>query len=90
MSFSSGVVIAALTVSRFVTNEVRTLAPLAYSMFANVHTAQSIMSRMKMVRDGANRKYLMPRSVYHRRMDARIEKGGLSTTTQPSGYSSLW
>ena len=53
------------------------------------HTMWFILSRfawlLRHVSDGANKKNRTPRLMYSSQICARIENGGLSTTTQPSG-----
>ena len=77
------------SVSRLVMNDVKTCAPFSYVIFAPAaiwHTSSRLESS---VRAGENKKNRMPCSMYQSRICDRIEKGGLSTTVQPSGYSAL-
>ena len=87
-SYSSGAVLIMFTGSRFVRNDVRIFAPFSYVIrfIVGIRQDVSAAARVNNVSAGANRKYFISCSLYHRRISAMIENGGLSTTTESELY----
>ena len=70
----------------FVTKLVAIEAPLVYSIDAPTGRYRLWPELIeKSVSPGANRKYRIPCASYQAQISDRIEKGGLSMTTQPAG-----
>ena len=69
-----------------VTKLVAIAAPLVYSMEAPTGRYRLRPALMEnSVSPGAKSRYRTPCSSYHAQISERIEKGGLSITTQPAG-----
>ena len=65
-----------------------TFAPFSKVMPFPVMTAVQYFVQEPMVKPGPNKKKGMPLAVYHFTIWVKMENGGLSITTQFSGYSS--
>lgn len=84
----SGDVITRISPNKLLTKLVLTFAPFSYMIGALVTmSVHSIFRQLNSVKCGANKKKSILWATYQRQIFAMIENGGLSTTTQPSGYS---
>lgn len=85
---NSGAVITRISPNKLLTKSVFTLAPFSYMIGAEVTIhVHSVFRQLNSVKCGANKKKSILCAIYHRHIFVLIENGGLSTTTQPSGYS---
>ena len=78
-----------MLLSRLVTKLVFTIAPFSYSILQSVmmYPPRLNVSFVIIVNAGANKKNLILLSEYHLQICDNIENGGLSITTQSTGYS---
>ena len=91
--YSAGAVLTLMSpVSRFVRNDVLTSAPFSYVTPTphGIAEEEEEEEELNSVSVGANRKNLIPFSLYQFRISARMLNGGLSTTTDSGLYLYFW